>query len=266
VQITPNPERYREFYEVEYTGSQYAPPLDPQEHAHFAELNAFVQQYGLDSKKVLEVGCGRGAFQSLSTAYFGVDLAANAGQFLDKPFACASAKALPFCDNTFDAVWTITVLEHVPDPQLALSELRRVLRPGGLLFLAPAWQCRSWAAQGYPVRPYSDFNWRGKLIKASIPVRNSVAFRSGYIFPSRMLHWLTWRKRPHPVDFQYRKLTPNYEKYWMSDSDACNSMDPFGAILWFMSRGDKCLSHPTFKSQFFVRTGCLVFEIGKRLP
>jgi ubiquinone/menaquinone biosynthesis C-methylase UbiE len=42
---------------------------------------------------------------------------------------------LPFADNQFDLVTCIETLEHVRDVQLALSEIRRVLRPGGRLAL-----------------------------------------------------------------------------------------------------------------------------------
>ena len=42
---------------------------------------------------------------------------------------------LPFGDNEFDLVTCIETLEHVRDVQLALSEIRRVLRPGGRLAL-----------------------------------------------------------------------------------------------------------------------------------
>ena len=42
---------------------------------------------------------------------------------------------LPFDDNAFDLVTVIETLEHVRDVQLALSEIRRVLRPGGRLAL-----------------------------------------------------------------------------------------------------------------------------------
>ncbi len=46
--------------------------------------------------------------------------------------------ALPFADSTFDAVLSEAVLEHVRDPGAYLSELRRVLKPGGLVSLDAA--------------------------------------------------------------------------------------------------------------------------------
>ena len=45
-----------------------------------------------------------------------------------------------------------------------------------------------------------------------------------------------------PTKLRYRRLTPNYEKYWMPDSDAVNSIDRYEAMLWFRSRGDECLN------------------------
>src|SRR3546814_11978920 len=48
--------------------------------------------------------------------------------------------------------------------------------------------------------------------------------------------------RNGPTRLRYRRLTPNYEKYWMSDSDAVNAIDSHEAMLWFLSRGDECLN------------------------
>jgi SAM-dependent methyltransferase len=45
----------------------------------------------------------------------------------------ADARALPFGDSAFDAAYLVTVLGEVPGQRAALSELRRVLRPGGRL-------------------------------------------------------------------------------------------------------------------------------------
>ncbi len=46
----------------------------------------------------------------------------------------ADVSELPFADGTFDAVVSESLLEHVPDPQKVVSEMRRVLRPEGILY------------------------------------------------------------------------------------------------------------------------------------
>jgi len=40
---------------------------------------------------------------------------------------------LPFDDNSFDVVYTVTVLQELPDKNRALKEMKRVLKPGGIL-------------------------------------------------------------------------------------------------------------------------------------
>ena len=60
-------------------------------------------------------------------------------QLKDAPnftFAVADAQTLPFDDATFDAVVANHMLYHIPDLPRVLSEVRRVLKPGGRLFAA----------------------------------------------------------------------------------------------------------------------------------
>jgi len=54
--------------------------------------------------------------------------------------AAADATAMPFPDDSFHVVIAAEVLEHIPADQRALSEIARVLRPGGILAVTvPAW-------------------------------------------------------------------------------------------------------------------------------
>ena len=46
----------------------------------------------------------------------------------------ADGLQLPFADNSFDFIMSQAVLEHVPDPPKAVSEMRRVLKPGARLY------------------------------------------------------------------------------------------------------------------------------------
>jgi SAM-dependent methyltransferase len=256
-------DKVKVFYNQQFLREDLPHPDSPEKHRSYREMKAFLEKYDLKHKRCLEIGCGFGAFQDLVDDYTGVDIVAAVGLRLHKPFYQGSATELPFPDNEFDVIWTFDVLEHVPFPEKALSEMRRVLRHNGLLLLKPAWFCRPWAAEGYPVRPYSDFGLLGKLVKFSIKIRDHVLFRSLYIFPKRVWRLLYSSFTKKPLKFKFKELKPNLEIFWMADSDAINSMDPFEAILWFKSRGDACLTYPEGISQFFVRTGPLIFKINK---
>lgn len=96
--------------------------------------------------EVIEVGCGSGRFiASVQAARptlrcHGIDLSENAiRQAQARPGAVqyhvGRADPLPFEAGRFSAVLMIDVLEHVPDMEVALAEVRRVLRPGGVFHL-----------------------------------------------------------------------------------------------------------------------------------
>jgi len=270
-------ENYQAYYDRAYAADgevvnssiekSYQVRSEPQktntQDAQWIRISNFVEQYQLQDKRVLEVGAGTGRLQDVVDDYLGLDLSHTVHRFFHKPFVQGSATALPFRDGEFDVIWTINVIEHIPEPELALREMRRVLKDGGILYLDPAWQCRSWAADGYVVRPYSDFDLAGKINKASIPLRGSVAYRSLYTFPIRLIRLLQTSLSGEPPPFKYNALTPNYTHYWVSDSDATTSMDPYEAILWYTSRGDEVLNYDSALRQFFVRTGPLIFRIRK---
>ena len=211
-----------------------------EDHKIEAQIRAFVDEYKLKDKRVLEVGSGRGYLQDIVADYTGLDISSSVARFYYKKFVLGSATAMPFPDDSFDGLWSIWVFEHVPNPEQAFSEARRVTRNDGVLFLLPAWSVPTWVAEGYPVRPYSDFGIRGKIIKASIPLRNSSIFRALMLLPVRAIRVRS--AASGPTRLRYQRLSPNYEKYWMADSDAVNSIDSHEAMLWFISRGDECLN------------------------
>jgi 2-polyprenyl-3-methyl-5-hydroxy-6-metoxy-1,4-benzoquinol methylase len=95
--------------------------------------------------KVLEIGCGLGAF-SKYLADLGADLTAAdfspaavrlTAELLHEraPAVVADLQHLPFADESFDLVVSLDTLEHVPDPNKGLAELVRVTRPRGRLII-----------------------------------------------------------------------------------------------------------------------------------
>jgi len=263
MRIMPTKESAKEFYDREYLGKSYAGVLSAKEHLGYVELQSFIDKFGLQGKRCLEIGCGRGAFQDLVEDYTGVDISDSVRTYLHKPFFQGTADKLPFGANEFDAIWSLWVLEHVAECEKAVLEMRRVLKPNGLLYLYPAWYTRPWFANGYPVRAYSDFDWRGKLVKASIVLRDFFVLRAIHIFTRRILSCVSFWLNRRPIALKYRRLKGNNERYWMSDSDAVNSFDPTEMILFLCSRGDKCLSHRGPLSVFFARGGPCIFQVNK---
>lgn len=222
------------------------------------QVAAFAKEFNLSSRAVLEIGSGRGYLQDVVENYTGLDISPSVARFYHKKFVLGSATALPFADDSFDGVWSIWVFEHVPNPEQAFREARRVTRDKGVLFLLPAWNCSSWAAEGYEVRPYADFDLAGKLIKASLIVRAEPAFRIASLLPIRGVRTLAGQFGP--TRLRYRRLAPNYETYWVPDSDAVNSIDRQEAKLWFLSRGDECVNCGGALSDF---SSALIIRVHK---
>lgn len=157
---------YYQFYDSIDRENLYTPYISAENYPAYKYLVGFIDKFDLKSKKCLEIGSGKGLFQDMVEDYTGLDIATSLASYYKKPFFIVNADGTyPFQDNLFEAIWSYAVHEHIPDLNLALFELARILKPGGLVLFMPAWQCRPWAAEGYEVRPYSDFGLKGKLIK-----------------------------------------------------------------------------------------------------
>ena len=95
----------------------------------------------------LDLGCGAGLNLDHLARYadpVGTDFSEEALRFClergHKRLCKADAAELPFRDRQFDIITALDVVEHLDDDLAALTELRRTLKPGGLLIMSvPAW-------------------------------------------------------------------------------------------------------------------------------
>lgn len=112
----------------------------------FALRRRFLLEHVAAGERVLDVGCGEGRFASelarVGVRVVGVDVAEEPlrrarGRDPDLDLRLMEADGpWPIEDASFDAVWAGETIEHVADTVGWLSELRRVLRPGGRLLLS----------------------------------------------------------------------------------------------------------------------------------
>ncbi|MCI0455964.1 MAG: class I SAM-dependent methyltransferase [Gemmataceae bacterium] len=121
-------------------------------------------------KRILDAGCGNGRYTRFllreadaDALITGFDYSQHMLQRARKRLpghrashVAADLTRLPYADGSFDAIVCGWVLEHLPEPRMGLSELARVLRPGGKLLLLSTedtltgglcsrlWHCRTY--------------------------------------------------------------------------------------------------------------------------
>ena len=257
-----NQKSIKRFYDTIDRNNVYTVETSTEKHPFFEILKEFINKWNLYDKKCLEIGSSKGLFQDLVEDYTGVDIAGQLSKYYHKKFIAVTDYKLPFPDNYFEGIFSYATHEHIPEIEESLNELIRVLKPGGVCLFAPAWHTRPWFAQGYQVRSYSELTFKEKLIKVSIPFRDFILIRWPFIFARRLLRLFAYQyfQNKKPVTLKYKRLKANYEKYWHSDSDACNSLDPFDVILWFKSRAFNCHNYNSLLRAIFVRASAIELQ------
>lgn len=132
-------EQTRSYYD-EFSAN-YDEGRDEGYHALVDELELRALESYIRDANVLEAGCGTGLImERLKNAgarcVTGIDMSEGMlkkAQGRAFNVACGSVTAIPFASDTFDVSCSFKVLPHVPNIGLALSEMSRVTRPGGII-------------------------------------------------------------------------------------------------------------------------------------
>ncbi|PAM68734.1 SAM-dependent methyltransferase [Stenotrophomonas maltophilia] len=179
--------------DLEFTGERFMPEVAGQiafEHLHrYHFASRFCQ-----GKRVLDVACGEGygsrILSNAASSVVGVDISAEAVAHAQGKYACgslefveASAASLPFPDDSFDVVVSFETIEHHDQHEEMLSEIRRVLRPGGLLVLS------SPNKQYYSIEPgYSNPYHVKELFREELLALAGRHFSAVQIYSQRVVH------------------------------------------------------------------------------
>jgi SAM-dependent methyltransferase len=158
---------------------------------HRSILKEFGHDLDADSL-ILDFGCGHGElvqeYRCSGLQAFGVDLMLERENEFLSLISTNPGYRLPFPDGRFDFVFSNSVLEHVQDLDAALSEIHRVLKPGGAsLHLFPP--------RARPIEPHVLVPLGGVLrnrpwllLWAWLGVRNSFQKRLSYLAVARGNH------------------------------------------------------------------------------
>ncbi len=128
------------------------------------------KKYNVKKKSnFLDIGCGRGdftnAFSKNVTYIYGIDISDHCLEhyksFKFKKCDLVNEK-LPFNDNTFDTIFSKSVIEHLYYPENLAIEIKRVLKPGGrVITMCPAWE-------HYYRDYFDDYTHRTPFMKSSL--------------------------------------------------------------------------------------------------
>jgi ubiquinone/menaquinone biosynthesis C-methylase UbiE len=110
------------------------------------EMKFLFDCYINENDRVLDLGCGNGRFYELirkKVNYFGLDnsnklISIAKKKYPEAVFRKGDVLKIPFPDNSFDKIFSISVLHHIPSQNLRekfIEECERVLKKDGLLII-----------------------------------------------------------------------------------------------------------------------------------
>lgn len=191
---------------VEQAYDRWAPIYDLVFGGVFSKgRDAAIQATNKIGGRVLEVGVGTGIslpLYSPNVRIFGTDISeamlkkakqrVTEGRLKNiEGLAVMDAERLEFPDNSFDVVMAQYVVTAVPNPEVALDEFARVLRPGGELIIL--------------TRVSADAGMRRFIEQRLQPLVTRLGFRTAEFSWSRYTRWLAGAKR---IELVERRLIP----------------------------------------------------------
>jgi ubiquinone/menaquinone biosynthesis C-methylase UbiE len=211
------------YYETYYNEEVLSPP--PFVQTRLEEITSGFARYR-QANRLLDVGCGAGnlllAARKNGWDAQGLDVSPNAAKHVRKlgfEVFQGELRAANFPSGHFDVVTAAEFLEHLPEPRSLLTEVARVLRPGGLFWtttpharglsarvLGVKWRCI------WPPEHLQLFSAKGlKSLMREVGFRD-IRVRTTGGNPLEILHAMGGKKdAPKTVDQHFDRVTTSYQ-------------------------------------------------------
>ena len=168
-------------------------------------------------KIVLDIGCGSGHGSNTLSKKFktvhGVDISEEAIQYAKKnwqqpniEFSTGDSLNIPFPENTFDVVVAFEVFEHLTDWGKFLSEIKRVLKPNGLVYISTPNKTLYSPGTIKPINPHHVFEMTIPEFKSALLNYFKLDKLYGQRTPVYNDHWI-W-KIVNPILFAGKAIIP----------------------------------------------------------
>jgi SAM-dependent methyltransferase len=153
--------------------------------------------------EILDIGCGSAWLAEHFERYTGLDASPEAVESARERgyrvyLSDLTSGELPFEDDAFDGVVLKDVLEHLPPTSNVVREVRRVLRPGGVVFVSSP-DAQRWVWHDYThFRPYTRRALRRLFADAGFSI-HKVGYESVMPGTSIVSGWTRTKRRPLPL-------------------------------------------------------------------
>lgn len=109
-------------------------------YGRYKLMKEFIMSENLTQPKLLDLGCSAPCSSMMNDAFLeymgfgsGIDIEPRNSKF---PFKIGDVKNIPHPDNSFDIIVAAEVLEHITEPEKALKEIKRILKPKGIFIFS----------------------------------------------------------------------------------------------------------------------------------